>query len=62
MQIQVTSEELSDIVNALHCKARGDREAAGLLNPTDPPGVQELAKTLIRQAERQEALAERIEE
>lgn len=62
MKIEVSGDELSDIVNALRSKARGDRAAAGTLVPADPAAVQELARTLIRQAERQESLANRLDD
>jgi hypothetical protein len=59
-KVNLTHDEIADIVNALHTKADGDHGAASRITKDDPIGVQRLADTLRKQAERQVQLAERL--
>ncbi len=62
MKIEMSTQEITDAVNALRAKASGDREAAGTLDPAAPAGVQSLSKTLLAQANREDKLADRLED
>lgn len=58
------SREITDIVNALRHKAEGDRAASVLTveeGQTLPIGLQHLSQTLVDQADRQERLADELE-
>ena len=60
----ISDDERNDIINALRHKAQGDRKAAAavLSDQKTNPGLRSLADTLNRQADRQEALADRLDE
>lgn len=62
----LTEDELSDIYNALTFKAEGDRKAAELLKDPESGIVPENAKgfyeQLLIQADRQEKLADALDE
>ncbi len=62
MNFNLNSQERNDIALALRDKANGDRSAAKTIPDDAGDGLLHLRSTLLMQADRQEKLADRIEE